>query len=284
MSALENRYAVIGNPIAHSKSPSIHQAFAKQFDIELEYERVLLEPSAEVFWTWTKQFFAQGGGGLNVTVPFKEIAFKGVDTLTEGAKLAGAVNTLYKDECSHDIVGDNTDGLGLIYDLTERLEWTLKNKRVLLLGAGGAARGVILPLLQEAPSELVIWNRTSKKASDLVEYFSQQTSSIRSSIDLNCLRADDRLQGPAFDVVINATSSGLSQAVPAIPASVFAQNTNVYDMLYADQATPFNAWAASLGVENLADGLGMLIGQAAFSFESWHKRFPDVRRTMKLFQ
>ena len=274
------RFAVVGNPIAHSKSPQIHQHFAEQFGIALHYDRALVAPDAQAFWDWVRQFFKEGGHGLNVTVPFKEIAFQGADVLTDVADAAGAVNTLYQDECSQQLVGDNTDGRGLVYDLTQRLQWTLTGKRVLLLGAGGAARGVILPLMKEQPSDLVVWNRTSEKASTLVEQFRVRFPTQSQSVELRV--ADDKPDDPApFDVIINATSSGLSNSVPAISSHWIAAHSEVYDMLYANEPTPFITYAHKQGCKRTADGLGMLVGQAAFSFEVWHKRFPDMEKTMR---
>lgn len=260
---MTDRYAVFGNPIAHSKSPFIHGLFAEETEQVLEYE-ALLAP-IDGFEKSLSEFWLNKGKGANVTVPFKEQAFKLCDELSELAQLAGAVNTLTLLE-NGDIRGDNTDGLGLVADL-QRNFGSLVGKRVLLLGAGGAARGCILPLLNAEIAELCIHNRTHEKAEVLAELFAEYGNT--SSIATNELTA-------SFDIIINSTSSSLSGDVPQIPESVIDAATKCYDMMYSKQMTSFNSWASSLGASAVVDGLGMLVGQAAKSFELWRGVRPKV--------
>ncbi|VUD64290.1 Shikimate dehydrogenase (NADP(+)) [Thalassocella blandensis] len=261
------RYAVFGNPIAHSKSPEIHQAFARQTQQNIEYSKKLVEP--EAFSSVTDAFFAEGGMGLNITVPFKQEAFNYAKVLTPRARAAGAVNTLAKQE-DGTIIGDNTDGVGLVSDMLHRLQWTLKDKTVLIIGAGGAVRGVLLPLLHTEPASLTIVNRTSAKAKALAEHF----------VDYGEITACDfnSLQGSSFDIVINGTSASLSGELPPIPISTFTPETCVYDMVYDIGLTPFLQFAKDQGVTatHLADGFGMLVGQAAESFYLWRGVKPDI--------
>ncbi|BAJ00044.1 shikimate dehydrogenase [Shewanella violacea] len=260
---MTDRYAVFGNPIAHSKSPFIHGLFAEETDQVLKYE-ALLAP-IDGFEKSLSEFWLNKGKGANVTVPFKEQAFNLCDELSELAQLAGAVNTLTLLENGR-VRGDNTDGLGLVADL-ERNFGSLAGKRVLLLGAGGAARGCILPLLNAEVAELCIHNRTHKKAEVLAELFAEYGNI--SHIATNELTA-------SFDIIINSTSSSLSGDVPQIPESVIDRDTNCYDMMYSKQKTAFNTWASSLGATSVVDGLGMLVGQAAKSFELWRGVKPEV--------
>lgn len=250
-------YAVVGNPIAHSKSPDIHTQFAEQTRQLLRYDRMLVKQGA--FDEEVSAFFALGGRGLNVTVPFKEEACRYADELTERARLAGAVNTLVV-QADGSILGDNTDGAGLIADIHAQ-NWVLEGKSVLLLGAGGAVRGVLQPLLQQSPSQVVIANRTVSKAEDIVAMYP----------DLDCLHASSyaELFGYTFDVIINGTSASLNGAVPPLPDRVVGPETRVYDMMYSPDMTPFLRWAQEQGATHLVDGLGMLVGQAAESFDLW---------------
>lgn len=254
------RYAVIGNPIAHSKSPEIHARFAEQIGQKLVYER-LLAP-LDGFADTVHGFIEQGGKGANVTVPFKLEAYALAMVLTARAQAAGAVNTLKFARAANGgalILGDNTDGVGLVTDIVSNAGVALANKRVLLLGAGGAARGVVLPLLQTNPAELVIANRTASKALELAQRFTAQ-GNVRAS---EC----GTLQGP-FDVIINATSASLSGDLPPVPASVFSTDTFAYDMMYGKEPTVFMRLAAQHGAV-VRDGLGMLVEQAAESFFVW---------------
>lgn len=257
MSDGADRYAVVGNPIGHSKSPRIHSLFAEQTGQLLHYE-ALLAP-LEGFAATVERFRDQGGRGLNVTVPFKEEAWRWVDRRSARAHLAGAVNTIAF-QAEGGAFGDNTDGVGLVTDLSHNLGLKLRGRRLLLLGAGGAARGVIGPLLAEGPSALVVANRTSARAETLVAAFA-------SAGPIAASRFAD-LDGP-FDLVLNATSAGLQGEVPPLPDGVVGERSCCYDMLYGDQPTAFVRWARDRGVALATDGLGMLVEQAAESFLLW---------------
>lgn len=260
---MTDRYVVIGNPIAHSKSPHIHARFAQQTGQDIGYDR-LLAP-LDGFDASVRDFIAGGGCGANVTVPFKLAAFALADELSPRAQAAGAVNTL---KFSHGrISGDNTDGVGLVRDMVMNAGATVVGARILLLGAGGAARGVILPLLEQQPGCIVIANRTLSKAEALVTQFAH------SAATLSAARFDD-LQDP-FDIVINATSASLSAELPPVPASAFSSATFAYDMMYGAAPTVFLQMAASHGAR-VRDGLGMLVEQAAESFFVWRGVRPDT--------
>ncbi|MDR0564542.1 MAG: shikimate dehydrogenase [Azoarcus sp.] len=258
-----DRYAVIGHPIEHSKSPAIHAAFARQTRQELSYQ-ALLAP-LDGFSDTVRAFRAEGGRGANITVPFKIEACSLATRLTERAKLAGAVNTLTFN--GDIIIGDNTDGIGLVRDLIVNLACPLAGRHVLLLGAGGAARGVLFPLFQTRPVTLTIANRTVEKALELRTAFAPYAGQTT----LTAGGFDD-LKGWEFDVVINATSASLDNRVPDLPDSIFAPNAFAYDMVYGSNSagdTPFLAWARAMGVNQLADGFGMLVEQAAECFALW---------------
>ena len=262
-----DRYAVIGHPIAHSKSPSIHAAFAAQTGQTLVYE-ALLAP-LDGFADTVRRFIAAGGKGMNVTVPFKLEAFALADHLSPRAKAAGAVNTLsFRADGIH---GDNTDGLGLVRDLTANLHCPLAGRRVLLLGAGGAARGALQPLIEAGPARLHLANRTAAKAIDLAEQFRP----IAGALNLTASGFDD-IGGEAFDLVINATAASLSAAAPAIPDTVYAPGALAYDMMYGAEPTTFLLAARAAGARRVADGLGMLAEQAAESFLIWRGVRPDT--------
>jgi shikimate dehydrogenase len=260
---MTDRYAVFGNPIGHSKSPMIHRAFADATGQILKYEAILAP--IDDFGSCLRQFIADGGKGGNVTVPFKEQAFALCDELSEEAKLAGAVNTLSLLEDGR-LRGDNTDGIGLIADLQRHLG-NLHGKKVLLVGAGGAARGSILPLLKSGIDSIIIHNRTHEKAIVLAKLFAPFG-------DIQAKRLDE-LEQP-FDLVINSTSSSLTGDAPALPNMVIGSHTICYDMMYAKQLTAFNLWAQQQGAKQVIDGLGMLVGQAAKSFALWRGVEPDV--------
>lgn len=260
---MNQQFAVLGNPINHSKSPRIHQLFAEQMGIPHPYGRICAP--IEAFAQSVAEFIAQGGKGANVTLPFKEQAYELVDELTPRASLAGAVNTIKRLEDGR-LLGDNTDGIGLLTDL-ERLTLIKPNDRILLVGAGGAARGVILPLLSFGCS-LTITNRTFNKAQLLADVF-QHSGKIQA-------RAMDQLEGEQFDLIINATSSGVSGDIPVLAATLINPNSRCYDMFYQTGLTPFLSWCRQLGATELADGLGMLVGQAAHSFFLWHSKLPDI--------
>ncbi|SIR23566.1 shikimate dehydrogenase [Aromatoleum tolulyticum] len=255
-----DRYAVIGNPIAHSKSPVIHAAFAAQTRQTLTYE-ALLAP-LDGFAATVAGFRAAGGCGCNVTVPFKLEAFALAERRSPRAQAAGAVNTLKFD--AEGIYGDNTDGAGLVRDLTHNLDCPLAGRRILLLGAGGAARGVMLPLLSAAPARLTLANRTVSRAEALVAEF----TSAAGSTPLAAGSFAD-LAGSQFDVVINATAASLADEAPPLPAGLYAPGALAYDMMYGRGDTPFLVAARSDGAARLADGLGMLVEQAAESFLLW---------------
>ena len=258
---MSDRYVVIGNPIAHSKSPQIHARFAQQTGEDIHYDR-LLAP-VDGFDASVREFIAAGGRGANVTVPFKLDAFALADERSARANAAGAVNTLSFE--GGRIIGDNTDGVGLVRDIVINAGVPVAGKRVLLLGAGGAARGVILPLLAESPAELTIANRTVAKAEELVAQFAHTA--------LKASRFED-LSG-TFDIVINATSASLSAELPPVPASVFTSTTFAYDMMYGARPTVFMQLAATHGAA-VRDGLGMLVEQAAESFFLWRGVRPDT--------
>lgn len=256
-------YVVIGNPIAHSKSPLIHARFAAQTGENMRYDARLAP--MDRFAESVQQFIREGGRGANVTVPFKLDAFALSDDLTPRAKAAGAVNTLvFKDGRIH---GDNTDGVGLVNDIVDNAGIALSDKRILLVGAGGAARGVVLPLLAQAPAQLVIANRTDTRAQELVQQFTASEGKLRAA------RFTD-LTGH-FDVIINATSASLAAQLPPLPPALWSPSVFVYDMMYAAQPTLFMQLAAQHGA-TVRDGLGMLVEQAAESFFIWRDVRPDT--------
>ncbi|UVM56026.1 shikimate dehydrogenase [Pseudomonas sp. B21-012] len=259
-----DQYVVFGNPIGHSKSPLIHRLFADQTGQQLEYS-TLLAPLDD-FSMCAQGFFKQGLGA-NVTVPFKEEAYRLVDSLTPRAQRAGAVNTLSK-LADGTLQGDNTDGAGLVRDLTVNAGVQLTGKRILLLGAGGAVRGVLEPLLAHKPASLVIANRTVEKAEQLAREFA----------DLGPVAASgfDWLEEPV-DLIINATSASLAGELPPISASLIEPGKTVcYDMMYGKEPTPFCRWAGEHKAAKVLDGLGMLAEQAAEAFYIWRGVRPDT--------
>jgi shikimate dehydrogenase len=263
---MTDKYCVIGNPIAHSKSPDIHAAFAAATGQDISYERCLAP--LDGFADTVRDLVAQGYRGANVTLPFKLEAAALATRLEERARLAGAVNTLRFE--GNEIVGDNTDGPGLVADIVKNAGVPLTGKRVLLLGAGGAARGVILPFLDEKPEAIVIANRTRATADALVDHFAGHVA-YAGQISA-CGFAD--IAGP-FDVVVNATSASLSADLPPVPASAFRAGTLALDMMYGKDLTPFMAFAASHG-STVRDGLGMLVEQAAEAFFTWRGVRPET--------
>ena len=264
-----DRYAVFGNPIGHSKSPIIHRSFAEQTQQNLSYEAILAP--VDGFADAWRQFVAAGGKGANVTVPFKEQAFKLADQCTLRALQAQAVNTLYIAEGR--LIGDNTDGAGLVADLI-RLGAQLQEAKVLILGAGGASRGVIGPLLDAGVVSVHVANRTPEKAYAVANAFNDQVSASGF--------AD--IPNHSWSIVINATSAGLSGSRPEIASSHLANCQFAYDMLYGNQPTDFLLWAQQLGVKNTADGLGMLVSQAAESFHIWRGVKPMVAPVLQQLQ
>ncbi|KZY68272.1 shikimate dehydrogenase [Oleiphilus sp. HI0071] len=266
-----DRYAVIGNPIKHSKSPEIHAQFAAQTSQSLVYERI--EGCLDAFEDNVRAFFSSPSNkGLNVTVPFKERAFAMCDDLSPRAKIAEAVNTLYVQ--AGRLVGDNTDGCGLVTDIQQNYDVSLKGKKVLLLGAGGASKGVLLPVLQAQPSQLVLANRTFSKAEALVGRYSQRPEIRECGCAL--VARDFASLDSAFDVVINGTSASLSGELPKISPEIFSNATHVYDMMYGNEETVFNRWAKENGAGHTMDGLGMLVEQAAEAFRVWRNIRPDT--------
>lgn len=257
------QFAVFGNPIAHSKSPRIHHLFAEGCRIDLHYVTQL--GSLDGFENEIRAFFANGAKGANITLPFKERAYAICDELTERAASAGAVNTIKRQDDGR-LLGDNTDGIGLLSDL-QRLGMVIPGARVLLIGAGGAARGVILPLLSYG-CELVVTNRTYAKAETLASLFS--------SFGKITSKPSDALAEDQFDLIVNATSTGISGDVPSISSSLISKDTVCYDMFYQAALTPFLKWAVEHGAGKHADGLGMLVGQAAHAFNLWHGVMPEV--------
>lgn len=268
-----DQYAVFGNPIAHSKSPQIHTWFAQQTNQSLEY-RAILAPEDD-FEASAKSFFSEGGLGANVTVPFKLDALVFADTLSPRARRAGAVNTLQKGK-NNQIYGDNTDGIGLARDLINNLGFNLVDKKVLLLGAGGAARGVIEPLLNAGIAQLKIANRTPEKAQQLVQMF----SGLQPATQLTSGNWES-LQGSQFDLVLNATSASLTGDLPPLPEGLFAKISLAYDLMYSQQATPFMLWAKQQGAAQTADGLGMLVEQAAEAFFLWRGVRPVTQQLVE---
>lgn len=269
---MNDLYAVFGNPIAHSKSPAIHAAFAAATGQDLRYEARLAP--VDGFQQAVAEFVAAGGKGANVTVPFKEEAFRLATRLSGRAARAGAVNTLAFEGA--EILGDNTDGAGLVRDITHNLGCSLDGKRVLLLGAGGASRGVISPLLAERPASLFIANRSADKAVALAAEFSDIAPVNGGSFA--------SIAGNCFDLVINATSASLSGASLPLPTGIFAPGALAYDMMYGKGDTPFMMQARKQGAARCADGLGMLVEQAAEAFCVWRKVRPETAPVLALLR
>ena len=261
-----DKYAVFGNPIKHSKSPAIHASFARQCERQLQYRAVLVK--ANGFESAARKFFDDNGAGLNVTLPFKRNAFDFADRLSGRAERAGAVNTLSRN-VDGGIEGDNTDGIGLVRDMIANLGWPLQGLRILILGAGGAARGVLEPLLREKPRELLVVNRTAHKAQQLAEEFADIGPIAGGPYSLIGERS--------FDLVINATSAGLTGDTPELQGSVLTERSCCYDMVYGAKPTAFMRWAAHHAAWAVADGLGMLVEQAAESFYIWQHVRPETR-------
>ena len=259
---MPDRYAVMGHPIAHSKSPFIHHRFAAETGEPVAYDALHVEPDG--FREAVERFRAGGGRGLNVTIPFKEEAFALASRRTGRAERAGAVNTLWFEGTR--VCGDNTDGVGLVRDLTRNLEVGLEARTVLVLGAGGAARGVIGPLLDELPRRLVIANRTLSRAVELARRFAEQGPVSAAGLDA--------LAGETFDVVVNATAASLAGDLPPLPPGTLHAGGVAYDTAYSARPTPFVRWGAAQGAAVATDGLGMLVEQAAESFRLWRGREP----------
>jgi len=262
---MSDQYAVMGNPIAHSKSPNIHRLFAEQTHQKLNYDAMLVPE--EGFVAAVAEFRAQGGKGLNITVPFKQQAWDLGTERSERAELAGAINTLiFSDDGK--AYGENTDGVGLVRDLTVNHHIELAGKRILVLGAGGAVRGVLAPLLEQSPVSIVIANRTATKAQELAQVFASKGAVSGCGYD--------GLAGQRFDVVINGTAASLQGDVPPLPEDCLAPQACCYDMMYSAEATAFQSWATAHGAAKSVDGLGMLVEQAAESFFLWRGVRPST--------
>ncbi len=267
-----DRYAVFGQPINHSKSPRIHQLFAAQTEQTLLY--TAQEVSAEQFTATTEAFFAQGGKGLNCTVPLKELAWAWATHKTERAQLAKAVNTLAV-QADGLVLGDNTDGCGLVRDLLVNHGITLLGKRILLLGAGGASRGILLPILEQSPACVVIANRTVNKAIDLAAEF------VHKGIISGCGFVDLIACAP-FDVILNATSASLSGQLPPLTEGLLAEQGVCYDLAYGNEPTAFVRWGQAHHAAKSLDGLGMLVEQAAEAFFIWRGVYPETQPVIDL--
>ncbi len=268
-------YAVFGYPIVHSKSPEVHRAFATLTKQDLIYtkQEVLPEDFTEV----CDEFFELGGQGLNITLPLKELAYNYATKLTDRARMAGAVNTLKLEAFGEtSVLGDNTDGAGLVRDITENLGWPIKNKRVLLLGAGGAVRGVLGPILQEKPDIVCIANRTASKATVLANAFKKLGNVYSCGFD--------QMPQEKFDIIINGTSMSLNGEVPPVTKAQLTKQTCAYDMAYGSKPTPFVVWAQAQGLTNTSDGLGMLVEQAAESFQLWRGVMPNTQSVITLLR
>ncbi len=270
-----DKYAVIGNPIGHSKSPQIHQMFAQQTGEDIMYE-ALLSPVDE--FKQTLEAFRSGGGkGLNVTVPFKQEAFDLADKLSDYAEHAGAVNTLVLED-DGSIFGANTDGIGMVRDLVVNHESPIKDKRILILGAGGAVRGVIQPLLQQLPQQIFIANRTPERATQL-------------ATDMQPLTEGSTLAGGGFadiegeyDLIINGTAASLQGIMPPIPEQCLSAGVHCYDMMYGGRPTAFEYWCEDQGAAKVMNGLGMLVEQAAESFSIWRGKMPDTKAVLDVMR
>ena len=262
-----DRYAVMGNPIAHSQSPFIHTQFAQQTGQAMQYEALLVSTQTGELAKAVETFQSAGGKGLNITVPFKQDAWRLADKRSERAERAGAVNTLWFDEQGQRF-GDNTDGIGLVRDLMNNHDCQIAGKRILILGAGGAVRGVLENLLQIKPIQCVIANRTVSKAEILATSFSHFGQVMATTYT--------SLAGQTFDLIINGTSASLQGQLPPLPTELITPDTWCYDMMYARMPTPFMQWAQSQGAIQVWDGLGMLVEQAAESFYLWRGLKPKT--------
>ncbi len=263
---MTDRYGVIGHPISHSKSPVIHRLFAEATGQDLTYDAI--DIPTEHLATRVRQLFAEGYRGLNVTVPHKTDVVKLTSRLTSRAELAGAVNTLIV-HADGAVEGDNTDGTGLVNDLRQNLRTRLAGTRILILGAGGATRGIVPALFDTNPRDIMVANRTLDRAKELARDF-------RMLGKIHACQFEE-LGGQRFDLVINATSAGLKGEMPPFPASILGPETLCYDLSYAMQETPFVAWAKMNGAGRVSQGWGMLVEQAAESFYAWRGVRPDTR-------
>ena len=264
-----DRYAVIGQPIAHSKSPFIHAQFARQTGQELSYDAIEVAPTdlADTL----RRLHAEGYRGLNVTLPHKIEVAKLCESVSERAQLAAAVNTLIRTDTGWR--GDNTDGEGLVRDITHHLGLAISGKRLLVLGAGGAARGILKPLLDHRPAELTLSGRNPWKPEELAEQF-KAFGKIRPATHI-------ALKGDLFDLIINATSAGHSGGMPRMPGQLLAEGGACYDLSYGKAFEPFAGWACTQGAVRVSDGLGMLVEQAAAAFEIWRDVKPETKTVLQ---
>jgi len=262
---MSDRYAVFGNPIKHSKSPQIHTAFAEQTTQALSYDAICVEEGG--FPAAVDNFLQGEGKGLNITIPFKQEAWQMAEQRSARAELAGAVNTLYRN-ADGQLCGDNTDGVGMVRDIVENNGGTITGTDVLILGAGGAVRGVLQPVLEQKPRRVVIANRTASKAEDLAALVA----------DLGDVEGCgfDALPGQQFDLVINGTAASLQGEVPPLPDDLLKNGAWCYDMMYGADITAFCQWATEHGAAQAIDGLGMLVEQAAESFCIWRGVRPET--------
>ena len=265
-----DRYGLVGHPVEHSRSPFVHTLFARQTGQRLTYELIDAPPAA--FETAVRGFGAAGGRGLNVTVPHKEAAFALVRDVTHNARVAGAINTITID--GNHLRGDNTDGVGFIRDVTVNQGFDLAGRSVILFGAGGAARGIVGPLLAEKPAKLVIANRSRQRATELAAHFGNPP-------EIEVVEFADLASQPAFDLLVNASSAGLKGEATAFPGSLVNAGSFCYDMVYSRADTPFVAWAHEHGAEHAVQGWGMLVEQAAESFRIWRGVMPVTTPILK---
>ena len=265
LDALTDNYAVFGNPVKHSKSPDIHACFARQSGLELTYQAI--EVPVDNFAAYLQTFFAQSGKGLNITIPFKEAACSICNVLTDRAKRAASVNTIWFSGGA--IHGDTTDGQGLVNDLVDNNEISINGKSVLILGAGGTVKSILQPLCDQNPKDIMIANRTVSRAIALVEKFSND-------IVINACGYDDLIHAN-IDLMINATSLSLEGKAPALPENILNKDSCCYDLMYSNAGTVFMDWARDHGASIVLDGLGMLVEQAAESFQIWHGIKPETK-------
>lgn len=268
-----DNYCVMGNPVQHSKSPLIHAAFARQTGQNIHYQAILVKEGK--FSDALAAFQQQGGKGLNITIPFKQDAWELADRLSPAAVRARAVNTLWFDENGNRF-GDTTDGTGLVRDLVENHGISLAGEEILILGAGGAVRGILDPLFDQNPARIVIANRTIARAEELADVFSDRG-------DFTACGYDD-LQGQRFNYVINGTAASLHGEVPPLPEDLLATNAFCYDLMYANEDTVFIKWSKLHGTDRAFDGLGMLVEQAAESFLIWRGIRPDTGPVIEMLR
>jgi len=267
---MTDHYGVIGHPISHSKSPVIHAQFARQTGQDLTYEAIDIAP--EDLTGSLDKLVHEGFKGLNVTVPHKNAVVDMMDDLSDRARLAAAVNTITMHDGKR-LVGDNTDGIGLVRDLKRNLRFEIQDADILILGAGGATRGIVPSLLESEPREILIANRTVERAEELVDAFGGR--GVRPGSVSAC--RFDELEDREFDLIVNATSAGLGGEVPPFPASIIGPDVTCYDLSYAMKPTPFLAWAREHGAQRAHQGWGMLVEQAAASFRIWRGVRPDTK-------